>query len=134
MTTTTDVTSAAAAPPPWHAAYPAPKNAKPATVTKDEVRDWLVNGSEKYVLVDVRRVDFEVVFPPPTQSHNSGPADAAWVGSGQGGTIKTAINLPAQSLHPTIPSLYRLFRDAQVKKLVFWCSELTPFGCCSHFR
>lgn len=45
----------------------------------------------------------------------------------QGGTIKGSINLPAQSLHPSIPTLYTLFTGAGVKKVIFYCG--TCFDC-----
>lgn len=50
---------------PWHAAFPAPKTAA-ASVSRVDVLQWL-QGQERvagrdFVLVDVRRVDFEVSY------------------------------------------------------------------------
>lgn len=48
---------------PWHAAYPAPKSVV-ASLPRDELLRWLRDGKKKagedFVLVDVRRTDFEV--------------------------------------------------------------------------
>lgn len=47
---------------PWHAAYPAPKNTA-ASVTREVVLSWIQNGKtagQDFVLVDLRRTDFEV--------------------------------------------------------------------------
>lgn len=39
----------------------------------------------------------------------------------QGGTIAGSINLPAQSLFPTIPALYNLFKAAGASRIVWYC-------------
>jgi hypothetical protein len=46
---------------PWHAAYPEAQS-KPASISRSEVLDLLQNGKddEKFVLVDLRRTDYEV--------------------------------------------------------------------------
>lgn len=49
-------------PPPWHAAYPAPK-ATPDALSRQELLQWFREGKQAgrdFVLVDVRRTDFEV--------------------------------------------------------------------------
>jgi arsenical-resistance protein 2 len=63
---------------------------------------WLQPGSNRtpgadFLLVDLRRTDFE------------------------GGTIKGSLNLPAQSLYPTLPTLFNLVRSAGVKDVIFYC-------------
>lgn len=53
-------------PPPWHAAYPAPK-ATPNTLPRQELLQWFREGKQAgrdFVLVDVRRTDFEVSLHP----------------------------------------------------------------------
>lgn len=48
----------------------------------------------------------------------------AWILTpAQGGTIRGSINLPAQSLFPTIPTLYAWFKAAGVKKVIWYCGE-----------
>ena len=50
---------------PWHAAYPAPRNAEPAAVTREEVLALMESTGDAahraYVLVDLRRNDHEVM-------------------------------------------------------------------------
>jgi len=41
----------------------------------------------------------------------------------QGGTIRGSINLPAQSLWPTIPTLYEVFKAAGLRRIVWYCGE-----------
>ena len=47
----------------------------------------------------------------------------------QGGTIQGSINLPAQSLYPTIPQLFNLFSAAGVKTIVLYCGKLLCSLC-----
>ncbi|KAI1421566.1 Rhodanese-like domain-containing protein [Xylaria sp. FL1777] len=86
---------------PWHAAFPAPKTAKPASLTREEVLAKLraADTGRDFILVDVRRNDYE------------------------GGTIRGAINLPAQSLFPTIPTLYQLFKNAGIQYIIWFCGS-----------
>lgn len=47
---------------PWHAAYPSPK-AIPSSISREEVLNMIKSGKQAgkdFVLVDVRRTDFEV--------------------------------------------------------------------------
>ncbi|KAI1359577.1 Rhodanese-like domain-containing protein [Xylaria arbuscula] len=85
---------------PWHAAFPAPKS-EPGSLTREEVLDKLRGGGagRDFIIVDVRRNDYE------------------------GGTVRGAINLPAQSLYPTIPTLYQLFKNAGVQYIVWFCGS-----------
>lgn len=49
-------------PPPWHAAYPAPQSTAQA-LPRTELLQWIREGKQAgkdFVLVDVRRTDFEV--------------------------------------------------------------------------
>ncbi|OWT42516.1 Rhodanese/Cell cycle control phosphatase [Pochonia chlamydosporia 170] len=92
---------------PWFEAYPPPKNLQSKTVTRDILRQWILEGQKSgknFVVVDVRREDHE------------------------GGTIKGAINLPAQSVYPSIPSLYTLFKAAGVKKVIWTCTTSRKRG------
>ena len=56
-------------------------------------------AGKDYVLVDLRRNDHE------------------------GGTIHGSINLPAQNLYPTIPTLYAIFKAAGLSKIIWYCSS-----------
>ncbi|KAH7230645.1 Rhodanese-like domain-containing protein [Fusarium redolens] len=88
---------------PWHAAYPPPLNKTPAAMTRQEVLEVMKDSKniagKNYVLIDLRRTDHE------------------------GGTIRGSINLPAQSLYPTIKTLYSLFKSAGVQKIIWYCSS-----------
>ncbi|KAI9879094.1 MAG: hypothetical protein M1830_009613 [Pleopsidium flavum] len=87
---------------PWHSAYPTPKNPNPAAITRNELLQWLNEGltpGKDFVLVNLRRADHE------------------------GGTIRGSLNLPAQSLYSSIPTLYTLFSAAGVKKIIFYCGS-----------
>ncbi|KAK6540209.1 hypothetical protein TWF694_009026 [Orbilia ellipsospora] len=88
---------------PWHSAFPSPRNSKPESKTREELLRMLKNSpiSEKrdFVIVDVRRTDYE------------------------GGSVKGSINLPAQTLYPTIPTLYQIFKAAGVKELIWYCGS-----------
>ncbi|KAM6511891.1 hypothetical protein FALCPG4_016880 [Fusarium falciforme] len=88
---------------PWHAAYPPPLNKAPAAMTRQAALEMIMDSKniagKNYVLIDLRRTDHE------------------------GGTIRGSINLPAQSLYPTIPTLYSLFKSAGVQKIIWYCSS-----------
>ncbi|KAK4138980.1 Rhodanese-like protein [Trichocladium antarcticum] len=101
-----DTPAAAAAAAPWHAAYPAPTS-EAATISREQVLAMLKAspiGSRDFVLVDLRRNDFE------------------------GGTIRGSINLPAQSLYPTLPAVYATLRAAGLRKIIFYCGSSTGRG------
>lgn len=44
----------------------------------------------------------------------------------QGGTIRGSINLPAQSLWPTIPALYEMFKAANLRRVIWYCGRSPP--------
>ncbi|KAK3681343.1 Rhodanese-like domain-containing protein [Podospora appendiculata] len=99
----TEVKSATT-PAPWYAAYPAAQS-EVVTISREEVLAMLQNLDGKsedardFVLVDLRRNDFE------------------------GGTIRGSINLPAQSLYPTLPVIYGIFKAAGLKKVIWYCGS-----------
>ncbi|TDZ33093.1 hypothetical protein C8035_v006035 [Colletotrichum spinosum] len=84
--------------PPWWAAFPAPKS-NAAHIEADEVLRLLEHqetagqeASRDFLLVDVRRNDWE------------------------GGTIKSSINLPAQTLYQTRAVIHQLCQQAGIKR------------------
>ncbi|KAK3388296.1 Rhodanese-like domain-containing protein [Sordaria brevicollis] len=98
----------APAPAPWYAAFPEPQSDL-KTISREEVLEMLKgNTGEKagkdFILVDLRRNDFE------------------------GGTLSSSLNLPAQSLHPTLPTLYTLLKSAGTTKVIFYCGSSTGRG------
>ncbi|KAL4961973.1 putative arsenate reductase (Arc2) [Aspergillus stella-maris] len=94
---------------PWHASFPAPTS-DPDALPAQTVLSWLQDGTEcrksgvNFLLVDLRRTDHE------------------------GGTIKGSLNLPAQSLYYTLPTLYTLVTSAGVKDVAFYCGSSAGRG------
>ncbi|KAJ5516888.1 hypothetical protein N7527_008448 [Penicillium freii] len=91
---------------PWHAAYPAPRGAAPS-ISREELLQWIQEGKQggkDFLLVDLRRTDYE------------------------GGTIQGSLNLPAQSLYPTIPTLYSLVSNSSVKYVIWYCGSSAGRG------
>ncbi|KAI9792099.1 MAG: hypothetical protein M1816_003081 [Peltula sp. TS41687] len=85
--------------PAWHAAYPAPSNPDPPGLSRSQLLQGIRQGRKDFVLVDLRRTDHE------------------------GGSIRGSINLPAQSLYPSIRTLYDLVSAAGVEHVVFYCGS-----------
>ncbi|KAJ9190946.1 hypothetical protein DTO164E3_9089 [Paecilomyces variotii] len=86
---------------PWHEAFPAPRSTA-VSITREEVLRWFQEGKKpgkEFVLVDLRRVDHE------------------------GGTIRNSINLPAQSLYPSLSTFYTLLESAGVQSVVWYCGS-----------
>ena len=102
---------------PWYAAYPVARNQNPASIQRAELLEMLKfqTAGKDFVLVDLRRADHEVSRTPTQYFRNA----VSW--SHQGGTIRGSINLPAQSLFPTLPTLYTLFKSAGVGKVIWYC-------------
>ncbi|KAH8742390.1 Rhodanese-like domain-containing protein [Diaporthe sp. PMI_573] len=100
MAYTTDAGSSA--PAPWYVNYPAPKK-EAAIVSREDVLRMLCDArnsaSKDFILVDLRRNDHE------------------------GGTIRGSVNLPAQSLWPTIPTLYEIFKAAGLRRIIWYCGS-----------
>ncbi|KAH6865997.1 Rhodanese-like domain-containing protein [Alternaria rosae] len=87
---------------PWDVNYPIAKNQTPSTISRDEVLTMLQQGQKPgkdFFLVDLRQVDHT------------------------GGTIRGSINLPAQSLYPTLPTLYTLLVSANVRCIIWYCGS-----------
>ncbi|CAK7235578.1 hypothetical protein SBRCBS47491_009340 [Sporothrix bragantina] len=93
---------------PWHAAYPDPTS-DVVFISREDVlallNDSTLVAGKDYLLVDLRRNDH------------------------QGGTIRGSVNLPAQSLHPILPTYYNLFKAAGVRKIIFYCGSSGGRGC-----
>ncbi|PSS25899.1 hypothetical protein M430DRAFT_134786 [Amorphotheca resinae ATCC 22711] len=85
---------------PWHANLPAPKSTA-ASISRQDLLTWFSEKTvgKDFVLVDLRRTDYE------------------------GGTIHGSINLPAQSLYHTIPSLYAIFSAANIRHVIWYCGS-----------
>ncbi|KAL3952894.1 hypothetical protein ACCO45_012837 [Purpureocillium lilacinum] len=131
--------------PPWYAAYPPPRHLQPGYVTREELLSMLKDGenvtANDFVLVDLRRADHEVSLLGGTWCLTAPSSPRAMpyclnpplcyclarltltLAATLGGTIRGSLNLPAQSLYPTIPTLYCLFKAAGVRKVIWYCSS-----------
>jgi arsenical-resistance protein 2 len=94
---------------PWHATLPAPRatlaqnSLKALSIEELAVRMRTAPASRKDLLVvDVRRTDFEVGCPAFVST------TFILMCRSQNGFVRGAINLPAQSFYPTLPSLMPL--------------------------
>ncbi|KAK9367920.1 Rhodanese-like domain-containing protein [Lipomyces kononenkoae] len=86
---------------PWYAAYPEAVTT-PTPISRQELLQAFREGKmpgRDFVLVDLRRTDHE------------------------GGTIAGSMNLPAQSLYPSIPTLYNLLDAAKVPQIIWYCGS-----------
>jgi len=108
---------------PWHAAYPAPRNASPSSISRAELlqdfRDGKKVGKE-FILVDLRRNDHEV-----RPELSSTPILCSMLIATKGGTIQGSLNLPAQSLYPSIPTLYAVLSAAKIEVVIWYCGQQT---------
>ncbi|KAF1994574.1 Rhodanese-like protein [Amniculicola lignicola CBS 123094] len=87
---------------PWDPNYPIAKNQTPSAISRDQVLNMLEQGQQPgkdFMLIDLRQTD------------------------NIGGTIRGSINLPAQSLYPTLPTLYKLFMRAEIKCIIWYCGS-----------
>lgn len=95
-------------PQEWWASLPAARSTPPI-ISADAVLKLfddmdLTATPRTFVLVDVRRTDWE------------------------GGTIKTSLNLPAQSFCQTRKTLFDLLERGGFKEVIFYCGELKFAG------
>ncbi|PVG04094.1 Rhodanese-like protein [Serendipita vermifera] len=96
---------AASSQQPWPASLPEPVS-KPKHITPEELKaiitkEGAVSGRD-YIVVDVRRTDFENAF------------------------IKGAVNLPAQSFYQTLPTTATVLGNTP--QVIFHCNHCTPTG------
>ncbi|KAF7550111.1 hypothetical protein G7046_g8125 [Stylonectria norvegica] len=96
--------------PPWWAAFPEPQAVCPQ-IDASEVADLIKKNStagssdpRDFLLVDVRRTDWE------------------------GGTVATSVNFPAQSFYQTRAAIYRLCKQAGIRRIIFYCGSCGSRG------
>ncbi|KAL7939425.1 Rhodanese-like domain-containing protein [Trichoderma chlorosporum] len=96
-----------------------PPSVSCGVIEPSEVYQWIEHNKaagdhaqKDFLLVDVRRTDWE------------------------GGTIATSLNLPAQSFYQTRSGVYRLCRQAGIKKVIFYCGSCGSRGpkCAGWFQ
>ncbi|KAF8598527.1 hypothetical protein BDV93DRAFT_398789, partial [Ceratobasidium sp. AG-I] len=88
---------------PWHAAFPTPSFDSPR-MSHQVLAEMMAKRTAgvDYIVVDVRRTDFETEF------------------------IKGAINLPAHSFYPTLPTITTLL--SSIPDVIFHCSGCSQTG------
>lgn len=104
---------------PWYAAYPPPKS-DPASIRRTELLQWFHEGQKPgkdFMLIDLRRTDHEVSSRRLSKRYEIFALKCQSICM-QGGTIHGSINLLAQSLYPTIQTLYALFTAVKIEKVV----------------
>lgn len=83
-----------------------------------ELLQWMKNGKQAgkdFVLVDLRRNAHEVCVFHIGQSSLTDVV--------QGGTIHGSINLPAQSLYPSIPVVFAMLKAGNIHKIIWYCGK-----------
>lgn len=111
--------------PAWHAAFPNPRNTLPDSITRAELLSKIHRGYETgvdFLLIDLRRTDFEVYYAPMHQFQTYTDALNA-CRSSQGGTIRGSLNIPAQTLYHSLHTVLKLCVAPGVKSVIFYCSE-----------
>ncbi|KAJ5779691.1 hypothetical protein N7457_007411, partial [Penicillium paradoxum] len=79
-----------------------PATTAAGSISRLELLRWFQQGKKTgkdFILVDLRRTDFE------------------------GGTIRGSLNLPAQSLYATIPTLHSVLLQAKIANVVWYCGS-----------
>ncbi|BGP16157.1 hypothetical protein JCM10213v2_004152 [Rhodosporidiobolus nylandii] len=148
MSTTAQTSSEA----PWHAAFPTPSasiaTGTLANISPQELKQKLEYepdlAKRSFVVVDVRRTDFEVRAVDSTAGHDRGkvweegiPVGEGWTGQvsvgsllilslEQNGYIRGAINLPAHSFFPTLPSLLPIL--SRYPLVILHCNSCSAGG------
>jgi len=93
---------AAKAEAPWYDAYPAVKSQDVPVLVRSDFLRMIYSGAspgQDFLLVDLRRNDHV------------------------GGTIHGSLNLPAQSLYPSLPTLYAIVKAAKIPKVIWYCGS-----------
>ncbi|EPE36027.1 Rhodanese/Cell cycle control phosphatase [Glarea lozoyensis ATCC 20868] len=109
----------------WWAAFPEPKASVPE-ITGDDLYEMFDEMDIKpeprsFLLVDVRRTDWEFDEERKDVAHGGVRYQSLTRGT-QGGTIRTSINLPAQSFYQSRKTLVDLCDRAEIKTVIFYCA------------
>ncbi|KAF1957150.1 arsenate reductase [Byssothecium circinans] len=83
--------------------YPEPSTKTPPTISRQELLAWVTQEKipgRDFVVIDLRGSDH----------------------TDEGGFLRGSVNLPIESLHPALPTLHTLFRNAGIKTVVWYCT------------
>lgn len=87
---------------PWHAAYPEPRPGAPATISCSALLQRFEMGQQAgkdFLVIDTRRNDHD------------------------GGFIRGSLNLPAQSLYPSLSTLLSMVKAARYPLVIWHCQS-----------
>ena len=112
----------------WYEGYPAVKAQDVPLLSCPDVLDMIKSGAspgKDFLLVDLRRNDHVVC--------NSRICTAISLTTcTKGGTIRGSLNLPAQSLYPSLPTLYAIVKAAKIPRVIWYCGEFS-LACATQF-
>ncbi|CEQ39147.1 SPOSA6832_00650, partial [Sporobolomyces salmonicolor] len=124
---------------PWHAAFPTPtaslSNSTLSSISAPELRELVLAQPEleqrEFLVVDVRRTDFEVRFISRSFERTRKEAELTGGDVGcslpggcrraQDAFIKGAVNFPAHSFYPTLPSVLPIL--SRYRTVIFHCQS-----------
>ena len=101
----------------WYDEYPAVKSQNILVLSCSDFLDMINYGAspgQDFILVDLRRKDHVVCN---SRICTAIPTDDVH----QGGTIRDSLNLPAQSLYPSLPTLYAIVKAAKIPRVIWYC-------------
>ncbi|KAK5070238.1 hypothetical protein LTS08_007912 [Lithohypha guttulata] len=88
--------------PEWHEAYPQPRPSPPDSINAEDLLALMHNGKKPgvdYLVVDLRRNDHE------------------------GGSVRGSLNLPAQSLFSSLPTVLNICQGAKIPLVIWYCGS-----------
>ncbi|KAK5069362.1 hypothetical protein LTR51_008612 [Lithohypha guttulata] len=104
----------------WHEAYPNPRNQSPDAITRQDLLERLRKGQKSgvdFLLIDLRKADHQV------RTYSVAPGTPVCSDVSKGGTVKGSLNLPAQSLYYSLPTLLNICQHAGIKSVIFYCGS-----------
>jgi arsenical-resistance protein 2 len=115
---TTNSESGKSNPAPWYEAYPQPSTKSPEQLSRDELLDWIHHGKQAgkdFLVVDVRKLDHTVCCSSNRRSY---------LLILKGGFLRGSLNLPIESLYPSLSTVYNLCKSTSVDTVIWYCGEL----------
>jgi arsenical-resistance protein 2 len=100
---------------PWHKAYPEPSTKSPEQLSRDELLGWIHHGKQAgkdFLVVDVRKLDHTVSFPFDNY---------LCLLTLKGGFLRGSLNLPVESLYPSLSTIYNMCKNSSVDTVIWYC-------------
>jgi arsenical-resistance protein 2 len=105
---------------PWYEAYPEPSTKLPEQLSRDELLDWMHHGKQAgkdFLVIDVRKLDHTVCYPFEHCLRLLIP---------KGGFLRGSLNLPIESLHPSLSTIYNICKNTSVDTVIWYCGQYVP--------